>query len=72
MPEPSPEVVEALFQQAADLDLAQRSAFLDEQCAVDPDLRAAVEELLHFDAKAQREPDFLQSPAAQVRAALPL
>ena len=72
MPEPSPEAVEALFQQAADLDPAQRGAFLDEQCAGDPDLRAAVEELLHFDAKAQSEPDFLHSPAADVRAALPL
>ncbi len=30
----------------------------------DPDLRAAVEELLHFDAKAESEPDFLHSPAA--------
>ena len=72
MPEPSPEAVEALFQQAADLDPAQRGAFLDEQCAGDPDLRAAVEELLHFDAKAESEPDFLHSPAADVRAALPL
>ena len=72
MPEPSPEAVEALFQQAADLDPERRGAFLDEQCAGDPDLRAAVEELLHFDAKAQSAPDFLHSPAADVRAALPL
>ena len=49
-----------------------RGAFLDEQCAGDPDLRAAVEELLHFDAEAERDPDFLPSPAADVRAALPL
>src|SRR6202453_4081768 len=71
MPEPSPEAVEALFQQAVDLASEQRGAFLDEQCAGDPDLRAAVEELLQFDAKAQREPDFCRSPAALVRAALP-
>jgi eukaryotic-like serine/threonine-protein kinase len=71
MPEPSPEAVEALFQQAADLAPALRSAFLDEHCAGDPDLRAAVEELLHFDAKAQKTPDFLPSPAALFRAALP-
>ena len=71
MPEPSPEAVEALFQQATDIDPAHRGAFLDEQCAGDPDLRAAVEELLHFDAEAQSEPDFLRSPAAEVRAALP-
>src|SRR5438067_72670 len=70
MPEPAPEAVEALFQQAADLDLEQRGAFLDEQCAGDPDLRAAIEELLHFDAKAQSTPDFLNSPAADLRANL--
>jgi WD40 repeat protein/predicted Ser/Thr protein kinase len=68
MPEPSPEAVEALFQQAADLDPEQRGAFLDERCAGDPDLRAAVEELLHFDAKAQSQPDFLRSPAAEASA----
>ena len=31
MPEPSPEAVEALFQQATELDPAERGAFLDEQ-----------------------------------------
>src|SRR5262245_2510398 len=71
MPEPSPEVVEDLFQQAADLVPERRGAFLDERCAGDPDLRAAVEELLQFDAKARSAPDFLRSPAADVRAALP-
>src|SRR5438552_6641664 len=71
MPVPAPEAVEALFQQTADLDPERRSAFLDEQCAGDPGLRAAVEELLHFDAKAQGAPDFLNSPAAAVRATLP-
>src|SRR5437763_12473195 len=70
MPEPSPDAVEALFQQAADLVPERRGAFLDEQCDGDLALRAAVEELLHFDAKAQSTPDFLQSPAADVRAAL--
>jgi WD40 repeat protein/predicted Ser/Thr protein kinase len=71
MPEPSPESVEALFQQAADLDPERRRAFLDERCAGDPDLRAAVEELLHFDAQIRDEPDFLRGPVADVRAALP-
>src|SRR3954453_10594334 len=71
MPDPSPETVETLFQQAADLVPEGRGAFLDEQCAGDLDLRAAVEELLHFDAKAQSAPDFLRSPAADVRSALP-
>src|SRR5580658_569134 len=72
MPEPSPEAVEALFQQATDLDRAERLAFLDEQCAGNPDLRVAVEALLRFDAEAENDPDFLPSPAASVRAALPL
>ncbi len=72
MPEPSPEAVEALFQQAADLDSVLRDQFLDEQCAGDLDLRAAVLELLRFDAEVQSEPNFLQSPAAAVRATLPL
>ena len=68
----TPEAVEALFQQATDLDPTQRGAFLDEQCAGDPDLRTAVEELLRFDAEAESEPDFLPSPVAHVRATLPL
>jgi WD40 repeat protein/predicted Ser/Thr protein kinase len=63
--------VEALFHEAADLDPPRRAAFLDERCANDPDLRAAVEELLCFDARAQGSPDFLLSPAAEARAALP-
>jgi predicted Ser/Thr protein kinase len=72
MPEPSPEAVEALFQQATELDPAQRGAFLDEQCAGDLDLRSAVEQLLRFDIEAESEPEFLRSPGAYVRAALPL
>src|SRR6516225_185367 len=70
MAEPSPECVEALFQQAVELAPERRGAFLDERCAGDPDLRAAVEELLQCDAKAQSSPDFLQSPAADARAVL--
>ncbi len=72
MPEPFPEAVEALFQQVADLDPAARTAFLDEQCGADPDLRAAVEKLLRFDARAQDSPDFLRSPTQDLSAALPL
>src|SRR5437764_585754 len=72
MPEPSPGSVKALFLQAADLDPQRCSAFLDEACAGDADLRAAVEELLAFDARARSAPDFLNSPVADVRAALPL
>jgi len=58
MSEPSLETLEALFQQAIDLAPERRSAFLDERCAGKPDLRAAVEELLYFDAKAQSAPEF--------------
>jgi WD40 repeat protein/predicted Ser/Thr protein kinase len=71
MPEPSPEAVEALFHEVADLDPERRSVVLDERCAGDSALRAAVEEMLHFDAKAQSATDFLHSPASEARAALP-
>ncbi len=70
MSEPSPEVVEALFQEALDLGPEQRRAFLDRQCAGDPDLRSAVEELLHFDAKAQGATEFMRGPVAEARDAL--
>jgi WD40 repeat protein/predicted Ser/Thr protein kinase len=70
MSEPSPETVKALFLQALDLEPERRGAFLDEQCAGDAELRAAVEELLECDAKAQSTPDFLHSPAAEARAIL--
>jgi eukaryotic-like serine/threonine-protein kinase len=66
----TPVTVKALFLQALDLESDRRCAFLDEQCAGDADLRAAVEELLQCDAKAQSSPDFLQSPAADARAIL--
>ena len=71
MPDPSPEAVDAVFQDAADLDATRRDAYLDERCAGDAELRAAVEHLLSFDAKAQSAPDFLHSPADDIRAALP-
>jgi WD40 repeat protein/predicted Ser/Thr protein kinase len=71
MAEPSPEAVEALFHEVADLDPPRRAAYLDRWCAGDPDLRAAVEELLDFDARARSAPEFLHSPLADLRAALP-
>src|SRR5437899_2424320 len=66
----SPENVKALFLQALDLEPERRGAFLEQQCAGNPGLRAAVEELLRCDAKAQSTPDFLHSPAAEGRAIL--
>ncbi len=68
----TPERVEALFQQAAELDPAQREAFLKQQCAGDSELRAAVEDLLRFDAEAENDPDFLPSPVAHARATFPI
>ena len=67
MSESAIESAKTLFIQAVDLDPEQRSAFLNEHCAGDPSLRASVEELFHFDAKAQDASDFLCSPAAAVR-----
>lgn len=67
MPEPSPHAVKALFLSAADLPPELRGAFLDEQCAGDSVLRAAVEELILFDAEAQSAPKFLHGPAAEFR-----
>jgi WD40 repeat protein/predicted Ser/Thr protein kinase len=72
MPGPSPDPVEMLFLEAVELSPEERGLFLDEHCAGDSELRAAVEELLRFDTKAQNAPDFLHSPAAIVRAALPV
>ena len=66
---PSPEAVEMLFLEAIELSPDERASFLDEQFAGDAELRTAVDELLRFDAKALNAPDFLQSPAAAVRAA---
>ncbi len=72
MPEPSSAAVEALFNQAAELQPNHREAFLDARCDGNADLRSAVEELLRFDALAQSAPEFLRSPAAGIRATLPL
>src|SRR5579872_6766081 len=72
MPEPSSAAVEALFNQVAELQPDHREAFLDARCDGNADLRSAVEELLRFDALAQSAPEFLRSPAAGIRATLPL
>ena len=56
MAEPSPRRVEELFDQAVDLDPARLTTFLDEQCAGDADLRAAVEELLQLDRERPARP----------------
>src|SRR6516225_370927 len=66
MSDTSPRRVEELFDQAVELDAARRALFLGEQCGNDPALRAAVEELLHIDDKAQAGAPLLRSPAAEL------
>ena len=46
--------VDDLFDRALDLEPDERSAFLDERCTGDPDLRRAVEGLLTADSEARR------------------
>jgi serine/threonine protein kinase len=55
--------VEDLFAQAADVDPADRAAFLDRACADDPTVRAEVESLLANLGRAGRD-HFLEQPAA--------
>jgi WD40 repeat protein/predicted Ser/Thr protein kinase len=67
MAEPSPRRVQELFDRAIDLDPARLAAFLDEQCSGDAELRAAVEELLQLDRRAQATESLLRSPLAGSR-----
>ncbi len=67
MVEPPPRRIEELFDQAVDLDPARLATFLDEQCAGDVHLRAAVEELLQLDRSAHAAESLLRSPLAGSR-----
>jgi tetratricopeptide (TPR) repeat protein/predicted Ser/Thr protein kinase len=67
MPDPSPRRVEELFELALDLEPARLAAFLDEQCGGNPELRAAVEEMLRLDRRAEADDSFLRSPLARSR-----
>ena len=67
MAEASPRRVEELFDRAIDLDPARLETFLDEQCAGNADLRAAVEELLQLDRRADATECLLRSPVAEAR-----
>jgi WD40 repeat protein/predicted Ser/Thr protein kinase len=67
MSESSPDIIEALFEQAIELDVERRRAFLDAQCGGDAELRAAVEELLQLDSNAQKDASLLRSPLAASR-----
>src|SRR5262245_49909498 len=67
MAEPSPERVEELFERTLVLEPPQWAAFPDEQCRGDAELRAAVEELLQLDRRAQADEALLRSPLAGSR-----
>src|SRR5262249_53956605 len=67
MAEPCPRRIEELFDRALDLDPARLTTFLDEQCAGDADLRAAVEKLVYLDRRAEATESFLRSPLARSR-----
>ena len=54
--EPSPERVEAVFQEASSLAGSARAAYLDEACAGDASLRAMVEDLLRSAAVVADDP----------------
>jgi hypothetical protein len=62
MAKPCPRRVEELFDQAIDVDPARLTTFLDERCGGDADLRAAVEELVCLDRRAQVSASLLRSP----------
>jgi serine/threonine protein kinase/WD40 repeat protein len=62
MAEPTFQRVEDLFHRAADLTPADQTALLDTECAGDPGLRAAVEELLRQDVGDRKTEPWLTSP----------
>ena len=52
--------IKAIFQVAADLGRGDRTAYLDEACATEPDLRQEIEALL---AASEEAGDFIEKPA---------
>ncbi len=54
-------LVRAILDEAFERPPAERSAFLDRQCADEPELRAEVESLLAADARIEGGADFLRS-----------
>src|SRR6185295_18455465 len=59
------EQVEKLCQAALELGESQRTAFLKQACAGDPELQREVESLLRFDKQGER---FIEQPAAELAA----
>jgi serine/threonine protein kinase/WD40 repeat protein len=64
MAKPPFQRVEELFHQAVALGSEERCAFLDGACGDDPELRAAVEELIKHDGEGEDTHSFLVSPVA--------
>jgi eukaryotic-like serine/threonine-protein kinase len=58
--------IDQLLDEAMDLPVAERAAFLNETCADDVELRREIESLLA--AHQQAETNFLQKPALDVAA----
>lgn len=56
--------IKDLFHSALERDSTQRSAYMAEVCAGDPDLRSEVESLLAYD---EREASFLSAPLGEIR-----
>src|SRR5260370_2853109 len=72
MAKPAFKLIEKLFHEAAAQPAATRSAFLDEACAGDADLRAAVEDLLrHASLDDQTLAGPIASAAAHLRGESP-
>ena len=59
------EQVERICHAALELEERQRTAFLEEACAGDEELRREVESLLKFDSRGER---FIEKPAMEVAA----
>ena len=62
------QAIERLFDEALELGPAERSKFLDERCAADPEMRAEIERLLQHDSSARERESFLEAPVTPVPA----
>jgi serine/threonine protein kinase/WD40 repeat protein len=69
MSKPTLKRIEELFHRAAELNPEQRAAFLETECAANPDLKARVEALLAHDQSPGDATDFLESPIQRPRPA---
>jgi len=70
MPQPSFERLEELFHRATELPDADVTAFLDRECAGQPELRKALEEMLRHDRRDTTEDGPLVSPVGDVASKL--